>query len=146
VKSTGKTLLAAVSCLTVIVFAGCAAVSPLSAKQETLEERVNQYMQAQIDGKRDLAYSFFDASSRGKIPRESYVNQPRKLSYTGFSIEEITVLPSGDKAEVKVKIDLLFMGYNFKGAPQTQEWVKEKGAWFVNFQAQSQNAPLATRE
>jgi hypothetical protein len=145
-KSTGKTLLAAACCLTVILVAGCAAVSPLSTKQETLEERVQQYMQAQIDEKWDYAYSFFNASSREKITLERYVNQPRKLSYTGFEIEEITVLQSGDTAEVKVKIDLSFMGYNFKGAPQTQNWVKETGAWFIASQSQAHNAPFAARE
>ena len=41
------------------------------------------------------------------------------------------MLPSGDQATVKVRIDISFMGYNFKGAPQTQNWVKEKGEWFV---------------
>ena len=38
-----------------------------TAKQEPLEERVKNYMQAQIDGKWDRAYSFFDSSSREKV-------------------------------------------------------------------------------
>jgi hypothetical protein len=136
VKSTKRTLLAAVCCLIVILMAGCAGLSSLTPKQETLEERVKNYMQAQIDGKWDLAYSFFDASSREKITRESYVNRSRNLSYKGFAIEETTVLPSGDQATVKVSIDLSFMGYDFKRAPQTQNWVKEKGTWFVNSPSQ----------
>jgi hypothetical protein len=146
VKNTAKMLLAAACCLTVIVFAGCASLSPTPATQETLEERVRQYMQAQIDGNWDLAYSFYDSSSRREIRRESYISRPRKLSYKGFEIEEITGLPSGDQATVKVKIDLLYMGYNFKGAPQTQEWVKEKGAWFVNSRSQSRKTPFNTQE
>ena len=52
---------------------------PRPAKQETLEERVKNYMQAQIDGKWDRVYSFFDSSSRQKISRESYV-QGKNLS------------------------------------------------------------------
>jgi len=103
-------------------------------------------MQAQIDKKWELAYSFFDASSREKLTRESYVNKPRKLSFTGFAIEEITILPSGDKAEVKVKIDILYMGYNFKGAPQVQNWSKENGAWYVNSRSQSRKTPFPTYE
>jgi hypothetical protein len=39
-----------------------------------------------------------------------------------------------------------FMGYDFKRAPQTQNWVKEKGAWFVNSQSQSQKTPFTTHE
>lgn len=143
-KSAGKTFLINALCsVTVILFAGCAGLSQPSTKEETLEERVNHYMQAKIDGKRALAYSFFAASSRETITRDNYVSRPRKLNYTGFSVEEITVLPSGDQAVVEVKLDLLFMGYNFKGAPQTQEWVKENGTWFVNFPAQPEKTPFA---
>jgi hypothetical protein len=131
-KSNRRTLLAAVCCLMLILSAGCAALSPITAKQETLEERVKNYMQAQVDGKWNLVYSFFDKSSRERTARESYVNRPRNLPYKGFGIEEITLLHSGDQATVKVKIDLFFMGYDFKGAPQTQNWVKESGEWFVS--------------
>jgi hypothetical protein len=145
VKSNRRTLLVAVCCLMLILSAGCAALTPITAKQETLDERVKNYMQAQIDGKWDRAWSFFDSSSRAKVTRESYVNRPRNLSYKGFGIEEITVLPSGDQAAVKVRIDISFMGYDFKDAPQKQEWVKEKGEWFVKSEPQSQKNPFASQ-
>ena len=147
-KSNRRTLLAAVCFLMLILSAGCAALSPITAKQETLEERVKNYMQAQIDGKWDRAYSFFDSSSRERVARESYVNQTRKLSYKGFAIEEITMLPSGDQATVKVMIHISFMGYNFKGAPQKQDWVKERGEWFVKPkpEPESQKTPFDTQK
>ena len=129
-----------------ILSAGCAALSPITAKQETLDERVKNYMQAQIDGKWDRAYSFFDSSSRETVSRESYVSRTRKLSYKGFGIEEIKTLPSGDQATVKVRIDISFMGYDFKGAPQTQNWVKERGEWFVKSETQSRKTPFDTQE
>jgi hypothetical protein len=140
-------MLLAVACfLMLILSAGCAALSPMTEKQETLEERVKNYMQAQIDRKWDRVYSYFDSSSREKTTREGYVNRARNLSYTGFSIEEVTMLPSGDQATVKVKIDMSFMGYNFKGAPQTQNWIKETGTWFVKSAPQSQKNPFAPQE
>ena len=145
-KSTRRKLSAATGCLILILLAGCAALSPLTTKQETLEERVKNYMQAQIDGKWDYAYSFFDASSRKKVTREGYVHQARKVSYKGFAIEEIAVLPSGDQATVNIMIHISFMGYDFKRAPQTQNWVKEKGAWFVNSQSQSRKTPFTKQE
>jgi hypothetical protein len=138
VKRTGRMPLAAACCLIVILLAGCAALSSMTAKQETLEERVKNYMQAQIDGKWDHAYSFFDSSSREKVSKENYVHQTRKLSYDGFAIEEITMLPSGDQATVKVRIDLSFMGFVFPRAPQTQNWAKENGGWFIKSEPQSQ--------
>jgi hypothetical protein len=51
VKSNRRTLLAAACFLALILSAGCAALSSLTATRETLEERVKNYMQAQIDGK-----------------------------------------------------------------------------------------------
>ena len=141
-NSMGRTLWAAVCCLIVIVTAGCAALSPLETKQATLEERVKQYMQAQVDGKWDEAYSFLDSASRGRVSRESYLKQPRSLSFKGFAIEEITVLPSGDQATAKVKIDIAFMGFVFPRAPQTQTWVKEQGGWFIKQPEQSRANPF----
>jgi hypothetical protein len=148
-KSNRRTLLAAVCCLIMILLAGCAALSPLNTKQETLDERVKNYMQAQIDGKWDHAYSYLDSSSREKeISRENYVRQDRKLSYKGFAIEEITMLPSGDQATVKVRIDISFMGYVFPRAPQTQNWVNENGGWFLKWsETESQKTtPFPPRE
>ena len=145
-KSNRRTLLAAVCFLMLILSAGCAALSPITAKQETLEERVKNYMQAQIDGKWHRAYSFFDSSSREKVARESYVNHTRNLSYKGFATEEIKMLPSGDQATVKVRIDISFMGYDFKGAPQTQNWVKERGEWFLKSELQSRKTPFDMQE
>ena len=130
-KSNGRTLLAAACCLMLILLAGCAALSPITAKQESLEERVKNYMQAQIDRKWDRAYEFFDSSSRERVARESYVNLTRNAPYKGFAIGEIKMLPSGDQATVKVKTDISHMGYDFKGISFTQNWVKEKGEWFV---------------
>ena len=141
-KTTGRALVAAACCLIVILLAGCAALSPLT-KQETLDERVKNYMQAQIEGKWDHAYSFFHSSYREKVSKENYVQQGRKLSYKGFAIEEITVLPSGGEATVKVRIDLSFMGYVFPRAPQKQVWAKEKGGWFIKGSDKGEMAPLA---
>jgi hypothetical protein len=129
-----------------ILSAGCAALSP--AKQETLEERVKNYMQAQMDGQWDRAYSFFDSSFRERIPRESYVaaNRAKKMFYKESAIEEIKILPSGDQAMVKVRIDISTMGYDFKGVSRTQNWVKERGEWFVKSEPQSQKNPFAPQE
>lgn len=121
------------TCLFLFLFAGCAVLSPkASDKKATLEERVQQYMQAQVDQQWNTAYSFLNASSRKQTAREEYINQTRKAAYTGFEIDEINVLPEGDTAKVKVRIDISFMGFELKRAPHNQEWVKEKGAWYIN--------------
>ncbi len=132
-KSNGRTLLAAVCCLMLILSAGCAALSSITAKQESLEERVKNYMQARFERKWDRAYDFLDSTSRERVTRESFVNRSRKLSNKGFTIENIKILPSGDEATVTVKTDVSYMAYTFKGVPQTQHWIKERGEWFVKF-------------
>jgi len=144
-KNKKKTLSAASGCLLLILLTGCAAIWPLGSKQVPLEDRINNFMQAQVDRNWSQAYSFFDSDSRENIIQEEFMSQSRKISFTGFRIEEIDMLPSADRATVKVRIDLLFMGFEFKGdkgGPQTQQWVKEKGAWFVK--APAHQNPIAT--
>jgi hypothetical protein len=146
VKSNRRTLLAAACCLMLILSAGCAALSPITAKQGSLEERVKNYMQAQMERKWDRAYAFFDSSSREKVARESYIYRTRSSNFKAFSIEEIKVLPPGDQATVKVRMDIPYMGYDFKGVSQMQNWVKEKGEWFVKSELQSQRKPFTPQE
>lgn len=135
-NNTRRRLTTAAGCLMLILLAaGCAGLSPLASKQAPLEERVKDYMQAQVDQKWDEAYLFFDTFSRQEVPRESYIQKTRQASYTGFTVEEITLLPSGDQATVKVKINISFMGYELNKAPHQQEWVKENGSWFVKIPA-----------
>ncbi len=148
-KMNGRTVLTAACCLMVILLAGCAALSPRTAKEESLalEERAKNYMQAQIERKWDRAYAFLDSSSREKVARGSYVYRSRKVNPKAFTIEEIKVLPSGDQAIVKVRVDMPYMGYTFKGVSQTQSWVKEQGEWFVSSApAQSRKDPPGAKE
>ena len=115
VNNNGRMLLAAACCLMLILSAGCAALSP--AKEEPLEERVQGYMQAQIDRKWDRAYEFLDSSSREKrrLGRVTLA-RTRRLPYRKFTIGEITVAPSGDQATVKILADIPYKGFTFKGA------------------------------
>ena len=131
-KNTKITLSNATACLvSILLMAGGAAFFPQATPEASLEERVSDYMQAQVDQKWDRAYLFLNDSSRRQVSREKYIHQTRKASYTGFEIEEITVQPEGDQATVKVRIDILFMGFELKRTPHTQTWVKEKGTWFI---------------
>ena len=144
VNNNGRTLLAAACCLMLILSAGCAALSPV--KEEPLEERVKNYMQAQIDRKWDRAYEFLDSSSREKVDRESYISQNRRLPYRKFTIGEITVAPSGDQATVKILADIPYKGFTFKGASQIQHWVKEKGGWFIKSAPSSKKNPFTLQQ
>ena len=53
------------------------------------------------------------------------------MDFTGFQIESIEVDESGKEAEVVVKIDFNVRGFDFKGTPQKQAWVKEGRDWYI---------------
>jgi hypothetical protein len=127
----------------ILLATGCFTL--LHQTPQTLEDRVKEYMQAQMDGKWDVAYSFLNSAARAKTSQESYVHQIRKATVKGFEIAEISELPSGDQAKVKVRLDLAFMGFDLKQAPHKQTWVKEKGTWFVSPQPQQGN-PFAPEQ
>jgi hypothetical protein len=147
VKNTQRTLWTALCLIVMLAVAGCAALPPQGEKKETLEERVKGYMQAQVDRKWDRAYSYFDAASREKNPRENFVSKPRNVRFGKYEIKEITVAPGGDRATVQVVIDLDMMGYDFKGAPQTQSWIREKGEWVLNWsETARQDTPFSSEK
>ena len=131
-KHNGRMLLAAAACcfLTLILSAECAALSPKNP-QQSLEDKVGDYMQAQIDEKWDRVYSFLEPSYREEVSRENFVHRTRKMFLKAFTIETIKILPSGNQATVKVRIDVSFRGTTFQKALKTQHWTKQNGEWFV---------------
>lgn len=119
-------LAAAMCCLMAILLAGCAGLTP-EPKQESLDERVKNYMQAQIDKDWAKVYSFFHSSYREKMSKEQFTGMVRKLSYKSFTIEGIDMLPSGQEAQVKVRIDLSFMGMSSRGRPRNRTGRRKTG-------------------
>ena len=47
---------------------------------------------------------------------------------------------------VTVKIDISYMAYDFKGVSFPQNWVKERGEWFVKYEPQSRKNPFTQLE
>ncbi len=116
--------------------------------EELLRKRVMELMQAKIGGKWDVVYTFYDSNFRNATSKESFLNRPRKMSFKNITIEKIEILPSGKEAKVEVKSDVTMQGFDFKGAPSKQHWIKEEDMWFqkVNpkmnpFGAQTQKVP-----
>jgi hypothetical protein len=55
---------------------------------------------------------------------------------SSITVKQIDMLPSGDQAAVKVRIDVMAMSFNCEGVSQAQDWVTEKGEWFVKSEQQ----------
>ena len=112
------------------IFVSACATAPVQHPETGLQDSVGQFMQAQVDGDWEKAYSYYDDSTRKRIPKEKYVTQPRKLFYKNYRIENID-LKGDDRAEVFVKIDISFQGHDFKDAPQKQEWIRKGDKWVL---------------
>lgn len=125
-----RTPIALVPFIALLLLAGCATLQEKKHSQ-SLEKRVSEYMQAQIDRKWDKVYTFFDSSYRKTVSQESFAQTPRNIAFKAFKVEEIKVSPSENQATVKVKIDIEFQSFTFPDAPQTQKWIKENGNWFL---------------
>ena len=123
--------------LPILIFSmGCASFLPSQREEVSLKKRVEALMQAKIDGRWDLVYDFYDTSFRKTTSRESFSRRTRKMLFKAYLIEEIAVLPSANEANVKVKVDILLQGFDFKGAPENQCWIKKKGDWFLKINPQ----------
>jgi hypothetical protein len=127
-----------------ILAIGCASLPQKISKEEALRNRVNALMQAKIDGKWDIVYDLYDSSYRKTLSREQFASRSRAMLFKNFSIETIEILPSGTEAKVKVRTDISMKGFDFKGAPENQNWIEENGKWFMKVKPQIN--PFAPRK
>jgi len=135
------------SSLVVILAIGCASFPQQISKEESLRKRIDTLMQAKINGKWDIVYDHYDSSYRKTLPREQFANRSRSMQFKNFSIETIEILPSGKEAKVKVKSDISLQGFDFKGAPENQQWIEENGQWFLKVKPQKNPfAPIAPKD
>ena len=125
VKNNGRTLLAAACWLMLILLAGCAALSSLTAKG--VPRGKGQKLQRPRSTENGTAPMPFLTILREKYDTGDTLAGPERLN-KGIQIEEIAVLPSGDQETVKVRKDISYMGFNFKAVSHTQHWVKERGS------------------
>lgn len=119
----------------VILTTGCASF-PQQKPEESLKKRVDILMQAKIDGRWDTVYDLYDSSFRKTTHKEKFVYGTKNMHFKNYSIEEIKILPSGKEADVKIKSEISVQGFDFKGVPETQHWIKEKGKWFMKVRSQ----------
>ena len=127
----------------VILTTGCASF-PQQRPEESLRKRVDALMQAKIEERWDAVYNLYDSSFRKTTPKEKFVYSTRNMRFKNFSIEEIEILPSGQEAKVKVRSDISVQGFDFKGVPEAQHWIREKGKWLLK--VKTQQHPFAPKK
>jgi hypothetical protein len=128
-----RTVIASLLLIVWVVFtlAGCTTPFSSQTPEVSLQERVTAYMQARVDGRWNDVYDFFDSSIKESLSRDQFVAQPSNMVFTGFQIDSIDVAASGKEAEVVVKVDFNVQGFDFKGTPQKQTWIKEGRSWYI---------------
>jgi len=120
---------------------GCA-LTQLDSKandEAGLRERVEEFMQAKTTSNWIKAFDYFDSGFRAKTNRENFAASPKTMIFQAFSIEKIEIDPAGDQAKVHLVQDFVMMGYEFKQKPEVQNWIKEKGKWFLKMTTAEDN-------
>ena len=116
----------------VVLTAACDFKKP----EERVRERATLLLQAKVDGKWDQVYDLYDADYRKTIPREAFAKRPRNMSYKGFVIEGVEVLPSGTEAVVRVTETVSVQTFAFKSPVIPQRWIKaDDGKWYQRVEA-----------
>ena len=113
-----------------IAFAcGCATLSSQKDEKNVLRGRVAQMMDAKIAGDWGLVYDFYASTARPKASTEEST-PARGVVFKDYVIENLEILESGEEARVEISNDISVQGFDFKGAPEVQRWVKAKGKWY----------------
>jgi len=115
---------------------GCATLSSPKDEKDVLRDRVVQMMDAKIAGNWDLVFDFYDPASRPKTSGEGS-SPAGKGIFKDYAIENLEILESGEEARVEISNDISVQGFDFKGAPEVQRWVKVKGKWYFGVKAAS---------
>ena len=110
---------------------GCATLSSPRNEEDVLIDRVVQMMDAKVAGKWDLVYDFYDPAIRPKAPGEGSPPAGRNI-FEDYVIESLEILESGEEARVEISNDISVQGFDFKGAPEVQHWVKVKRKWYYS--------------
>jgi len=129
VKQTRVSLLA-VQLLVVTILGGCALL-PVKSSEESLRERVSLYMQARVDEQWSNVYEFFDPAYRKEVSKEEFLSAPARFDFRGYSIDTIEIAPSEKEATVRLKVDISVQGFEFKGTPERQQWIKDGRTWYI---------------
>lgn len=108
--------------------AGCAALKKTSPEQ-SLGERVEAMMQAKMNNDWGTVYTFFDETFQKQESKEVFANKPREMVLKSYTIESMEINSAGNEATVKIKSDIQARGFDFKGTPETQQWIMETGVW-----------------
>jgi hypothetical protein len=119
----------------------CASMS-FKPPEEALRERVDLMMNAKVADDWDVVYDLMDASYRKRVTKQNFLKMNREMVFSNYRFESLDIDSSGEKAAVKVKYDINVKVFDFKDQEEIQQWVREKGKWYLKVEKEKAAATL----
>jgi len=98
--------------------------------EQALQSRVTGMMTARVDKNWAELYKFLEPGYKKRVSKESFVGIQRDIFYSNFSVESLTIAPSGKEAVVMVKYDMEVMSFDVPDHRETQNWMKTGFQWY----------------
>ena len=95
-----------------------------------LRRRVEACWRAKLNKNWTVVYKFMCQNYKKHVSKDRFIASAN-LNLTGFRIQKVRLFPEEKRAKVLVSFDIEVMGFAFKGARISEDWVWEKGNWFV---------------
>ena len=111
---------------------GCQTMMPRQDPAASLDERVNDMMTAKVSQDWAGVYRHFSPEYKKRLSEEAFVNRQRQVTFTGYNIKSVDILPSGSNAVVEVGVDMSGWSFEFKDQRDLQHWVMINGKWFLD--------------
>lgn len=86
-------------------------------------------MDAKVAGDWSRVYEFFCENYRKQVKQSSYVNR-KKVTFTGYRVESITLSEDRQNAEAVIYITVSSQGFNFPETKNIQQWTYENNDWY----------------
>ncbi|MBC2714671.1 MAG: hypothetical protein HF978_05110 [Desulfobacteraceae bacterium] len=131
-KNTYRRFILCLICFMLVTLISACQLLHRTPPEEAVRLRIEKFMNAKINKDWATAYTYFDSVYHEMVTKNQFERKISKMSFKGFTIESIKMDPSGDKATAIVKVDLNVQGFDFKGNPETQIWVKEQWKWYLH--------------
>lgn len=117
-------------------------IMPFKSPEESLRQRVDTMMIAKTGDDWGTVYDLMDSSYRKRMMKENFLKMNREIRFSNYRFDSLEIHPSGDMAEVKVKYDMSVKVFDFKDQVETQQWVRERGRWYLKAEKSEGVTPM----
>ncbi|RZB38061.1 MAG: hypothetical protein SRB2_00407 [Desulfobacteraceae bacterium Eth-SRB2] len=114
-----------------IIGSGCVHLTASPDPKHTLRQRVSAAWQARVNGDWDLIYDIAASNYKKHVTRKQHLRQSHQF-IEKFNIADLQIFPDERRAKATVQFDIRSMGFLIPNAQIQENWVLEKGVWFLD--------------